>query len=123
MSLTLTNIPKIMQAKGWVKGALLMQYWFDGNATTAPAYTLPDTSTITMEWVLRFGRAKVVYDQLVTDQIWTNAAAQGQITRMLRKKGLLVAGPEPILNFVYEAYDDRKEFLCRAPKAKQRSRH
>jgi hypothetical protein len=93
MSLTLTNIPKIMQAKGWVKGALLMQYWFDGNATTAPAYTLPDTSTITMEWVLRFARAKVVYDQLVTDQIWTNAAAQNQITRMLRKKGLLVAGP------------------------------
>jgi hypothetical protein len=33
-----------------------------------------------------------------------------------------VAG-EPILNFVYEAYDDRKEFLCKVPKAKQRSRH
>jgi hypothetical protein len=30
---------------------------------------------------------------------------------------------EPILNFVYEAYDDRKEFLCKVPKAKQRSRH
>jgi hypothetical protein len=30
---------------------------------------------------------------------------------------------EPILNFVYEAYDDRKEVLCRVPKAKQRSRH
>jgi hypothetical protein len=32
-------------------------------------------------------------------------------------------GNEPILNFVYEAYDDRKEFLCKVPKAKQRSRH
>jgi Family of unknown function (DUF6402) len=92
MSLTLTNIPKIMNARGWTKGALLMQRWFNGSAVTAPTYTSPDTSTITMEWVLRFARAKSVYDQLVADQIWANAAAQKEIARMLRKKGLLVSG-------------------------------
>jgi hypothetical protein len=47
-----------------------------------------------MSWILSFGRAKTVYDKLVKDQIWQNAAAQKEIVTMLRAKGLL-AGTTP----------------------------
>jgi hypothetical protein len=89
MSLTLTNIPKIMRSKGWDVGARLMERWFAGVPSSAPKYVSPDTSTVTMNWILGFSRAKTVYDKLVKDQIWQNAAAQKEIVNMLRSKGLL----------------------------------
>src|SRR5438132_4088193 len=57
----------------------------------APKYGLPDTTTIQMDsWVLTFPRAKKIYDQLMKERIWMNAAAQGEITKLLRRKGLLM---------------------------------
>jgi len=42
-----------------------------------------------MSWVLGFGDAKDVYDKLMRDQIWANAAAQKAIASVLKRKGLL----------------------------------
>jgi hypothetical protein len=89
MSLTLTNIPRIMRSKGWVNGARLMETWFARPAATAPAYSAPVTSIITMDWALSYKRARSVYDQLMDDRIWANAAAQKVIAAMLRRQGKL----------------------------------
>lgn len=96
MSLTLTNIPRIMRSHGWVKGATLMDRWFRGFGAVAPRYGKPDDSTITMSWILGFSRAKQVYDTLITDRIWQNPAAQKEIARMLRRKGMFaMSGTRP----------------------------
>jgi hypothetical protein len=90
MSLTLTNIPSIMRAHHWFDGAALMDKWFAGPAAVSPAYTTPDTTTIQMDaWALTYERARTVYDKLMADRVWANAAAQKQLAKVLRRKGLL----------------------------------
>ncbi len=112
MSLTLTNIPRIMTARGWVKGAALMNRWFRGGPSTAPKYSVADTSTIRMSWILGFTRAKAVYDALVTDQIWANPAAQKEIARMLRKKSLLAPGAaKPFGNLADATENQHKDYV------------
>ena len=66
---SITNIPKIMRARGWLDGAQLMEKWFAGPPTK-PAFTTPDTTTIKMNsWVLTFSRAKSVFDGLVRSDL------------------------------------------------------
>jgi hypothetical protein len=92
----LTHIPRIMRGKGWLNGARLLDQWFSRGRAVAPAYSPPDTTTIRMDgWVLTFARAKEVYDQLVRERIWSNAAARPVVTAMLRRKGLLGMTPRP----------------------------
>lgn len=91
MSLTLTNIPAIMRSQGWANGAKLMDTWFSRPAAIAPAYGPPETTTIRMDsWVLTYPRARQVYDKIITEHIWDNAASQKEITAMLRRRGFLV---------------------------------
>lgn len=93
MTLSLTNIPRIMRTHGWNNGARMLDIWFSRPSAVAPAYGTPDTSTITMDgFVLTYPRAKAVYDQLVTDQIWANPAARAEVSRMLGRLGRL-GGP------------------------------
>jgi hypothetical protein len=88
MALTLTNIPVIMDSKGWNNGAKLMRTWFSRPATSYPSYGPPETSTIRMDaWVLKFPKAKLVYDRLVREKIWANPAAQAQLESVLQRKG------------------------------------
>ena len=90
MSLTLTNIPAIMRRHNWRNAARLMDVWFSRPGAVAPAYGAPDTATIRIDsWALTFSRARQVYDQLVRDKIWANAAAQREIGSMLRRRGAL----------------------------------
>lgn len=91
MSLTITNIPAIMRSHGWGNGARLMEIWFSRPPAIAPAYGPPETGTIRMDrWALTFSRARQIYDQLMRERIWANAAAQREITAMLRRKGFLM---------------------------------
>lgn len=95
MSFSITSIPKIMRHHGWGNGARLMEIWFSRVRTSAPAYGSPETQTIRMSsWVLTFSRAKKVYNQIMSERIWANPAAQREITAMLRKKGLLSSAPQ-----------------------------
>lgn len=98
MSLTLTNVPRIMRSKGWVSGAGLMETWFSRRAATAPHYSAPVTSIITMGWALGFRRAREVYDQMITDRVWANAAAQRLLGDRLRRQGLLGTTVQPFGN-------------------------
>lgn len=89
MSLTLTNIPRIMRGQHWFNGATLMETWFSRPSAVKPRYSAPDTTTVTMAWALTFTRAKEVYDKLIQEKIWANAAAQPVLAAMLRRNGLL----------------------------------
>lgn len=90
MSLTLTNIPRIMRSKKWFKGAALLDSWFNRVATTAPKYGIPDTSTIGLNsFVLRYKRARDVYDAIIQDRIWANPAAQREVRDVLNRAGRL----------------------------------
>ena len=86
---SLVDIPAIMRAQGWSIGAALLESWFSRPASIAPAYDAPDVSTVKMSWVLEFSRAKEVYDKLIRERIWQNAAARQEIARMLHERGLL----------------------------------
>lgn len=66
-----------------------MDSWFSGNVSIAPKYGLPDTTTISMDWVPGFLRARKVHDRLMKERIWANVAAQKEIVESLRRKGMI----------------------------------
>lgn len=74
------DIPAIMRARGWSNGAALLESWFSRPASTAPAYDVPDASTIKMSWVLKFGRAKKVYDKLIRERTWLIALSAASVS-------------------------------------------
>ncbi|MBF0227957.1 MAG: hypothetical protein HQK76_21155 [Desulfobacterales bacterium] len=78
----ITNIPRIMIANNFTKGAALMNKWF-----SAPAgQQLDDTTTITMDWALNnYPRAKAVYDSIFQEKIYQNDAAKKVILKNLRR--------------------------------------
>lgn len=93
MSLTdLRNVARIMRAQGWHRGARLQEIWFSLPPATAPNYGPPDVSTIRMDWVLSFPRARAIHDRMIADRVWANEAARGVIAGMLRRQGLLSGG-------------------------------
>lgn len=85
----ITKIPGIMRGKGWEKGAALMDGWFARPENDKPEDGRPDTTTITMAWTLGYRRAKQVYDQMIAERIWVNAAAQREIKKWLTQSGTL----------------------------------
>lgn len=80
-----TAIPGIMRANGMTNGAALMDHWFAGSGAT-------DKSTITMSWVLGYARAKKVWDEIIDQKIYVNAAAKKEIVTMLKRTGKYTSG-------------------------------
>jgi hypothetical protein len=89
VALDLTHIPKIMRHHHWNNGAALRELWFGSPSTAAPTYGPPDTETIKMDWLLSFGRARLVFDGMISDKVWTNAAARQRVAAVLARRGLL----------------------------------
>lgn len=94
MAINLRNIPRIMRANRMPIGAKVMDSWFLRPTATAPHYGTTDTTTVTMKWALGFKRAKTVYDDIVTNKIWANNAAQKAIEKNLRASGLVGSLPQ-----------------------------
>jgi len=72
----ITKLPDVMDAqkdepggRPWKEGATLMRRWFNGPATGSE----PDTTTITMNWILGYDRAKVAYDHVLNGQYYLKA--------------------------------------------------
>jgi len=74
--LNITKIPGVMRTHKWVNGAKLMKKWFEGSPNNKPRMGLPSTDIIKMNWVLTYPRAKNVYDTLIKEKAWVNAAAK-----------------------------------------------
>ena len=78
----------MMHGKSWLNGEVLLRKWMAAPANSNPASGTPDTTTIKMDsWVLTFGRAKSVYDKILSDKIFVNEKAQERIVNILRRKG------------------------------------
>jgi RHS repeat-associated protein len=80
----LRRIPGIMRANGWNEAGTLLDRWF-GNPTIGPVQS--DTTTIRMDWVLGFARARTVYDSIFSGAIYRNDAAKREIMRLLIRTG------------------------------------
>jgi hypothetical protein len=89
MSLTLTNIPRIMLAQGWTNGAKLLSQWFNRAGTRYPNYTTADTTTIKMDWVLSYPGPKALYDEIFDDQIWSTRKGRPVLEERLKSWGKL----------------------------------
>jgi hypothetical protein len=86
----LRNIPHIMRVNGFHNGAKLMDTWFSRPAAIAPRYSDPVTNVIQMDsWVLTFTRAKLVYDQIFEEKIWSNPKALNVVRSTLQRRGVL----------------------------------
>jgi len=72
----LTEIPFEMRWEHWDQGADLLETWFGRPPAIMPNYSAPVTDIIKIDWVLGFGRARAVYDQMIRERVWTNDAAQ-----------------------------------------------
>jgi Family of unknown function (DUF6402) len=84
----LTAIPEEMRFNGWNEGAQVLETWFERPPTSSPNYTAPVTDIIKMNWVLRFPRAKEVYDAILRDRIWTNDASRNRMVELLKGKAI-----------------------------------
>jgi RHS repeat-associated protein len=82
----LTLIPGIMRANNMINGAILLEKWFR-NPPLGPNQA--DTTTIKMDWVLGYDRAKKVYDEIISNKIYANKYAAP-----LLKKRIISAGKQ-----------------------------
>jgi hypothetical protein len=89
----LTEIPYEMAYEGWTQATELLETWFERPPATAPNYSAPVTNVIKMDWVLQFARARSVYDQIMKERIWTNAASRGRMATFLRQKPRIAGYP------------------------------
>jgi LysM repeat protein len=83
----LTLLPGAMRRHGWTRGPALLERWFNSSPYTKPSYGPPDTTTITMDWVLTFDRARSVSDGMINGRIWLNQRAQSLLTARFRRLG------------------------------------
>lgn len=60
--------------------------WFGTPPSEGPVYTAPITNLIKMSWVLRFQRAKSVYDAIFADRVWANSPSQRRLVQLLKGK-------------------------------------
>ncbi len=80
------NVPNIMIAKGWHKGAALMRRWLNNSAIAFPNYDSEyETCIIDVDWSLGFTAAKTVYDKMISERIWINDAAKKILMKNIRK--------------------------------------
>ncbi|MDR1349702.1 MAG: DUF6402 family protein [Zoogloeaceae bacterium] len=87
----LPELPNIMHHLRWINGEKLMRDWFSRTANNDPKKDKsPNIDTIKMDWVLKYERAKKVYDQAIAEKVWVNAPAQSVIIdKLIDKKGKL----------------------------------
>lgn len=115
----LTDLPDIMDKKGWKVSAALMRKWFhnpahsmsdqekvgDLDARQYPA-NLVDSSTVTMAWALSFPRVKKDYDSLFGSKglfksapaKYESPAARRMLVRRLVNAGKFTRYPEQFGN-------------------------
>ena len=108
----LTDIPRIMRANDWEIGAKLMERWFTSSKYTYPDIDYTNDPTrpyndqiVTLDWALKYPRAKSVYDAMWTDKIYVNEAAKKEIVDALKVNKLLTKSKETFGN-LGEPMDD-----------------
>jgi hypothetical protein len=108
-----TKLPNVMDHNGFARGAILLRKWLSLPASISPIFAAIDTTTITMDFVLGFDRAKKQFDRIFSEKLYMTPKAQAQIARLLKRLGKdrggsfdynkpveqLDPGPEPVQSF------------------------
>jgi hypothetical protein len=102
------HIPWVLRAKGWNKGLALMERWFREMESTDKSLP-PDTTTITMEWLLGFTDVWGWYEFLITPARWLAKNGQDvqgnptspidRLCKQLATRGLLTGQRETFDDF------------------------
>ncbi|SMH59456.1 DUF6402 family protein [Azospirillum agricola] len=89
-------VPPIMRNKGWPVAAALLERWFAGPANDKALDGEPDTSTVPLDWVLSFPRARIHYDRLLGRSggapAWLTTAAMSLLQERLVENGVWDGG-------------------------------
>jgi uncharacterized Zn-binding protein involved in type VI secretion len=93
------HVPAIMRAQDppWAQGAMLLDRWFNGTANTDRSAVPPDTTTITMDYVLGFPYPKSVYDRSLQagEKFWLDDATKAAVVQQLRQDPANPLGDSP----------------------------
>jgi hypothetical protein len=91
------DLPEIvisdMLSMGWREAAELLETWSKRPTAIASNYSEPITNVIKMDWVLKFARAKSVYEKIIKERIWTNPASLKRIGEFQKQKPNVVGQP------------------------------
>ena len=79
--INLEVIPSIMSANGWRNGAAVLREWFSNPAAGGP----PDTTTVTMDWILGFSEANTIYQSMLNERVYMNQPAQNALRQLLTR--------------------------------------
>src|SRR6266536_1229378 len=108
-----TKLPDVMDQNGFKQGAILLRKWLSLPASANPKFAATDTSTITMDFVLGFSRARKQFDRIFAERLFMTSKALAQIVILLKRLGKekggnfdfnkpveqLDPGPEPVQSF------------------------
>ncbi len=78
-------IPGIMRSLGWKKGASIQDEWFKRVASEDASANNPNTSIISMSWVLKYERAKTIHDIIVNQKRWVNSAGKRALIQEIKR--------------------------------------
>ncbi|CAO3418742.1 DUF6402 family protein [Azospirillum doebereinerae] len=89
-------VPAIMHNKGWHKAAALMERWFAGPPNEKAVDGVPDTQTISLDWVLSFPRVFLEYQNLLFEMLtgpaWFTTKAKELLRDRLKENNLWEGG-------------------------------
>ena len=90
--LYLEKLPGIANNMGWIQLEQLFYRWFSNSAGTdydnGRNINPPDTTTITMNWILSYPYAEEVYNNMIQGKIYQNAAALDRIREEPQRVGI-----------------------------------
>jgi hypothetical protein len=108
-----TRLPAVMDAHSFPQGAALLRKWLSLPAAVNPRFAATDTTTVTMDFVLGFPRARKQFDRIFSEKLYLTAKVQRQISTLVKRLGVgsggsfgfarpveqLDPGPEPVQSF------------------------
>jgi hypothetical protein len=85
-----TKVADIMHKLGWTVAEKLQRQWFDGvfdggGEPDPLRWPNPDTTTVKMDWVLKFSRAKDVFDTIRGARLYRSPNAYNGIKKVALK--------------------------------------
>ncbi|POD68857.1 hypothetical protein BKM17_26635 [Pseudomonas syringae group genomosp. 3] len=108
----LSEVPSYMDSLSWKVSAALMRKWFSSDAwemtldeklgRTPPSKypsALVDTTTVTLDWILSFERARAVYQSVLSTSLFGTYGfdipeAREQLARRIKRAGLFTTRTE-----------------------------
>ena len=79
-----------------------MEKWFSNPPNITPKTGGACTDIVTLDWVLKFPRAKQAYQEIFDNKLWMTRNAQKEMASVIKRKGLLK--PNVCLNYNHSMF-------------------